>query len=455
MARYWRNLVPGLCAVLVAGCVGGAQWMQIRADGPNAGYVDVHSSVAISPATIQRVGNVSPGSSPVIDSAGTAYVGTTHGEVVAAQPNAVLWVNTIPPAVVSSPALGSDGNVYVTFVREAAGQIFSGMYAFGIDSRFVQAFDFPNNTFTSAAPKLWTDALGGSPWVFVPVHSLQADELLVFRGTPGSPGQAPVHREPLLCPRVVTGGSGDWWKGLLGALTLGVSLAFTGSPFQFMVSGRPPDPVFGNGLYPSVAIVDNPRITTSGHPLIVVATDLCGVQAFQWSPNENRLSRLWTDTNTDLSYTSPAVSAGGRAIVGRDDGHVVAYDVTTGTHLWDQDLKEPVASTPSLFPGGTYKAFVVTNRKDYQGATIYALSLDDGSVANAASLPSTTVAAPAVSLDEVYVSTAFGLFTFRFDLTVDGVDRAFVGGTTSPTISPNGSVYAATVGGDLEFYRNR
>jgi hypothetical protein len=94
-----------------------AAWESFHADGANRGFVDVATRPAGSGSrSVPNLGTFAPGAGPVIASDGTVYLGTMEGKVIALHADgSPFWSRDINPgeAIFASPAVGTDGSVYV------------------------------------------------------------------------------------------------------------------------------------------------------------------------------------------------------------------------------------------------------------------------------------------------------------------------------------------------------
>jgi outer membrane protein assembly factor BamB len=345
----------------------------------------------------------------------------------------------------SSPSIAPNGAIHVSFIQKLQGEGYSSA-VFSIDpSRATNWWRaIPDNGYSTASPKTWQHTNTRNVFTFFPVHTSKGSELFIF----DSKGE--IVRREVLCGPVTEGGTSvdpDLWKIFLGILTAGFSLIFT--PFEFKI---PPieDGVMYGWLDPTVALTDSVRITGSPtSPIIVVASNGCGIFAFRFNPTPSIaltfLSPLWKDTTNVSDYSSPAISSGGVVVVGRKDGHVIAYDVVKGNRLWDYNAHEEMMAAPAFFPGGVLKVYVASSKK------VHSLDLVDGSLVNQADLPDSTRSSPVTTLDRVYVSSSSALHTLQFDLTPE-IFHSIPGGLSSPAIGKDGSVIYASGDGYVHFY---
>lgn len=126
------------------------------------------------------------------------------------------------------------------------------------------------------------------------------------------------------------------------------------------------------------------------------------------------LTVAWTATLDQVSYVSPAV-AGGRVVVGTNNGTVAAFDATTGAPQWSTSIGGSLGSTAPLIFGSS--VFVMSE------ATLTQLDLGTG--APVGSPLTLTDTPPANSLSVQYACSAPALVggllmgVVRFDYAID------------------------------------
>lgn len=412
-------------------CTSPQPWAQFHTNGPNQGFILVNSGVALEPKWSVSIGPVAY-SSPAIGADGTIYVGTTEGELVAVNSSGTIrWKKTIAAnsAIVSSPAVGTDNNIYLISVPETTDEEkfwSSTLHSVTPEGDIKWSRTFPDG-FTTGSAKTWET--GGKLYIFVHIMRIPYTQLVIFDQDGNE-----IHRENV-CGAEIEGGypiPSDWWRIFTGGL-----------PFIFTTPGvRDPSHPLGP-FYPTVAIVDYPPISPN-QPMIIVADNTCGIRAYRWNPPN--LSHLWDQIHRDINYSSPAVDPGGFLAIGKDDGHIVAYDTQTGTPQWDYDAKEPITATPAVFVSYVYAVSLnhlhVIDSRD--GQLVYKFDLDGNSVSS-----------PALTANHLYVSSDRGFYTFDHlpaptaDITLQ--DKA-AGGFSSPAVDVDGTVYMVTSSGFLQAF---
>jgi FOG: WD40-like repeat len=421
--------------IVLNGCLGAPSWSQFHADGPSQGFFGVHSSPASVATWTVEVGPVGF-SSPAVASDGTIYVGNLNGDVLAVRSDGtVAWrfaTRTLfrQPYIESSPAISPDGNIYVIVNHGADATAktkgVSTLLSLSQDGQVRWTYFFPLNAVTMSSPKLY--GAGENLRIFV----AGAQPLLVVLNDQGKV----VATQQWACPHDVEGGGLDW-NTALALFTGGLSLIF--DPLMFELRG------FDVSLIdPTPAVVDYPRFVDPGMVSVIAPVNACGIHAFTWSLSAQTLTPLWAVPNARAFFSSAAVSQQGRVVIGRDDGHVLAYDVRSGAQLWDYDAGEEVVGTPAFFLG-QLQSYVIS-------ATHLHYLETDGALTHKVTL-ARSYSSPAVTWDGIYLSSDTGLETHQFDLSFDAVDRDARGGASSPAVGKDGTIYAVSTDQKLRAYR--
>jgi outer membrane protein assembly factor BamB len=429
MRYLLKSLFLCLIFLLYSGCadndrLGADRWSQFHADGPSQGFIGVHSNFPVRQQWSTEVGKVGY-SSPAIGNDGTIYIGNIEGELIALSPNdgSIKWTVSFPgETIMSSPATDTDGNIYIVSTREMDDDNFnSTLQSVDPNGNRRWSFSFPNNGWTTSSPKTW-----GS-YVFIyaildlnPIPDLRnlQGALLILSQT----GDL-VHEEIGNCRLDIPPQGGIWqifkdiWDFITGT--------------EFDVSGIPMYKYWG-WLHPTVAIVDFGNDTSPEQAIVVVVDRFCKIKGFRWIPPN--LNLLWEHNHTASEHSSPAVGGGGLLVIGRKDGVVLAYGVETGDKLWEYNAGEEVMATAAFFARPIYVAGI---------DNFYALE-SNGSLSKKFPFPGQTLASPAMTLDNVYLSTSNGFYTFSLDLSSYFFDSRVKGGLSSPAIGEDGTVYVVS-----------
>jgi PQQ-like domain len=435
MARPFLFLFVSGCIVAASGCARPPpQWTQFHADAANQGSMWVETKHAATPRWSVEVGQTLF-SSPAIGADRIVYVGTFAGDLVAVNPDGtVRWRVSFPgSSIYSSPAVGAEGfgDIYIVSTRKIDDRPASTLHAVAADGTRRWSFDLPRNGYTLASPKEW----GGHIFLYARASSeapIGLNELLVFDRSGRLVAREIVHG----CPVTVIGSSPlDRILELLAC-----------APACYDPHLRPFQPD------PTVAIVDYPDL--AARPVVVVADD-CSVRAYHWVWSPARLNLLWHQRSDQLQYCSPVVlrfPAGGGAVIvmrngptngGDERSEALAYDIRTGTKLWERRFEEWIAGATAA--PGTIVYIAYTSK-------LRAFAPESGEMFFEASQPSGGFVAPAMSGAFLHLSLHDGMQSASFDLLGYYLDRSARGGRSSPAIAGDGTVYMVTTTGQLRAY---
>ena len=442
----WQSLL--FACLLCTSCThpGGA----FHSDGANTGFTGAHSVLAPfltfhdagrptkqpegtkNAKWLTPVGNVLYGQ-PVVDSDGTVYIGNLDGELVAVLANGnIKWKQDLKKIVpksiiVSSADIDDKGNVYIIGTSFDGIGFLSTLYSFASDSQlrwYRHIYDIPKTSgtprVTTTSPKVVTSSGAMNILVYLRTH-----ELAVF----ASDGNE-FPRQRWACePADVRGGVNEDPIKILASIFVPFGF-FSFLPAEFKV--RSPDfPL--DILDPTVAVANAKDIQL---PVVVVADSECALRAYQWDASVGGPAGdvLWKVGNLG-PLTSPAVSSDGKVIIGTRGTHVTAFDLNTSARLWDYNLNEPMMASPGLFLGSSFEVYVAS--------TNYIHALDSsGQLVAKTTLTGTTASSPIVTWDRVYLSDPGGLHSLTFDLANDSIDTLVKHSTATPTVAPDGTLYA-------------
>ena len=444
--------IEATAAILLCTPPASAAWERFHGDGANRGFVDVATAPAGKGSlSVPGLGTFAPGSGPVVAPDGTVYLGTLEGKLIALRADGrPFWSRDITPgqSIQASPAVGSDGSIYVVGVspprtiRDHRGGkntrrtvVASTLHKFTSSGGWVGQTPFPDRAgggATTAAPNIVR--VGGREVVLVPaVYRLPPatiDKRLIAFSADG--GVLFDQRITVEVPSV-SGGAGDfpWLFGL-------VCLVPPAGPFVCLMcsSGRcdytppvarggpPPPPL------PGVAVFT--FAFAGGDPPRVIATDqrrdVVGYTVSTSGLTESSRAQL----ETRRLISPPLVLPDGDTLVGSDDGAVVLGGLSMIKSPPVTGLG-PVYGTPTQTVSGLVAVV---------GAKAVAL-LRDAKILSRVPLPAPSYTSAAASRTHVFVSTTDALLTF--DAEAQAPLRTFDwvgGGRWPPAIGPQGHVYA-------------
>jgi outer membrane protein assembly factor BamB len=423
-------------------------WSQVHADGASQGSRFVNTLDALTPLWSVDVGHV-VFSSPVIGPDGTIYVGNLEGQLIAVNPDGTIkfqFEAGVP--ILGAPAVADNGNIYFLNTQPFPDATFPDnklRSAIGLVSPTggqLQIRNIPDQGFTTGSPKLFT--INGAPFVALHVRTR-------FDGSPPARQSAVLvydeqltllDREDIGCGSVVVVGVGPDIFGPIVDFLKGIKeLNDFGDPVKF--EPEPLNIAFGE-LQPSVAVAHRPDLGPPEEPFIVVVNRMCAtVSAFRW--RQPKLVPVWenhlTQDDEPAALSSPAVlNDASVVVVGRLDGRVVAFDLATGEQRWiSDDLGGPVLATPASVGKLIYVA-------DF--GTIHALNAVTGARVHERGLKGSRGGSPAVSANHVHLQTHAEISTFSLDFSSTDHDDDGFGGTSSPAIGSDGTVYVIVQPGD-------
>jgi outer membrane protein assembly factor BamB len=452
MTPFLRRAVLTACLIILAGCAstGIPRWRFFHGNLPGQGYIPVVSGFALSSAWVTqpyKITSASPVIGADINGRDIIYIGTLDGELVAinSDDGTELWRRSFASGdkivhIASTPAVSSNGNVYVISNRRLAGRRF-GSTIHKVDGlgKIRWSFAFADDGFTSGAPRIlnWR----GDTLIFIYITAFVDDDpqgqLLVL--------QDDGKTVDLLDRKAL--GRCNWGSAEMGArredafdsLSALGEFIFTDPAETVGVRDDLPD-VF---VDPTVAVFTDRKL-----PLIAIADNLCNIGAYEWN---DELSVVWRDFHPFGKHSSTALLSSGMMVFGRQDGKTLAYDMETGVKLWEHDAGRPVFATPAETP----EKNIIIIAKDHiavldqqKGTLVY-----DGELPRKFPLLGQTFASPAVTENCIYVSTA-AMLTFSHDLATRSQDSNFRGnGLASIAVANKGAVYAVAADGTIHKYQ--
>jgi len=422
-------------------------WKQFHGGATNAGYMNVSNGTQLTPKWQKPLplGSVSY-SSPAIASDGTIYVGTTTGALVAVygDGSGIKWSFQsngmfANPTIVSSPAIGQDGDIYFTLVQLAIPtqipQFGTVLMKIGADGTFKNSFQFAQTNgfgypYTTASPKL-LDYNGGE-YIFI----VSRGSLFVFDKSLNAIAQHRINcsgdlTEPTL--------PGTWDFDLLDPQHY---YGVQGGGHFFDVFQNP---TTGYWIDPTVAVITNVNGQDLASPMVAAPLNHCGLEGFSFTPPPNAaLAPKWfaPRTNEEL-LSSPAISDDGEVVIGSSSGWLFSYDVVSGNGKWIYNTHEPMMATPAFFIGiDPLFAAGLNNLYTINGGSVYAK----------VALPGATEASPAATKGAFVVSTQAGVISANSNLTQVTTNALILGGMSSPAIGGDGTIYVVSSTGALMAY---
>ncbi len=437
------RVLPAIAAVvslLLLASADVAAWERPHADGTNSGHVNVQTKAALAGSvSIPDIGSFAAGVGPVAAPDGTVYLGNEQGKLMAFRADGTpYWSRDIAPgeSIAASPVIDSMGNVYVIGIKSVRDhtvtptvtRLSSTLHKFTAGGGWLYQMPFPEHGTggaTTAAPNIWR--YNGAEAIVVPISYPNPltggyeTRLIAF----STGGQVLADARVGVAVPTVTGGS-DYPEWQVYLCMLPPFLAcLTPSGFTVNASGKQiiqPTPTAAIFTYAG-----------GGTPFILVADGFQNVVGFTF--DNTTLTEIFRVTESDESYhaftSTPMVTPDGHTLVAAPEGlRFVGPNMVKVPTVRDVYTFGP----PTLLQNG--KVAVVSGTGDLA-------ILDGGTVETRIPLGSWSIASPASSNNQVFVSTADALFTFDAG-TLQEVGRFdwVGGGLNPPAIGPKGQVYA-------------
>jgi outer membrane protein assembly factor BamB len=424
-----------------------ASWQSAHGTRANTGFVNVTTARAgRGSVSVPGLGTFAPGAGPVVALDGTVYLGTLGGKVIALRADGrPFWQRDITPgqAIVASPAIDSEGSVYVTGVRHrtirdhrdgktTTRTVFEAtLHKFTSSGGWVAQTPFPvhaNTTAATSAPPNIVRA-GAQEFIVVPAvyntPPIQRTRLVTF-STAGA-----VVADPVVASATGTaiGGGGIRWPALCLVPVAGqiYCLGCSGGRCDFTPpttpSALPPPPM------PGAAVFTFPGGNT---PFVIVSNQLHEVVGFTMS-GVTFTERFRVREEKHRLSSPPMTLPDGHTLVGTANGAVV-FAGPNGDKLPPVVNLGRVHAAPTMTADG--RAVVLQSNGKI---TV----LQNGVVVANTSVPGETIVSAAASRTHVFVSTTEGFYTL--DPSTMSVVSTFDwvgGGVSPPAIGPNGHVYA-------------
>lgn len=414
-------------------------WDELRGNDLNNGFIPVQTAPAEKPIWTKDVGPIN-GTSPVVGSDGTIYVGNAMGALLAINPNGnTRWRKELARGwKCSTPSVSSNGNIYVA----------CNFRGYVIDHRKGE----PKRRYLQESKLFCCGPNGEIRWTYTPpVVSLGngQNSHFFFTSVPkvleenGSSHifMVEAYWDDYLMQRnflIVLNESGELVDARF--LSEAAFAEITGGGFKRAPSGGEVGsvPLPSTAYKPENAIGIVKFANNTSLPVVIVSDQADAITAFEWDSNSFS-SLLWSrgpsNANFDYFLTSPSIHYGGLAMLGRSDGKIFFLDPWSGEELnkpWPK-LSSGVYSTPTSF---LRQIYLITLEGEF-------VALDsDGSIWKKTPLGAQSMSSVAMSASFLYVLASNGIYTLGFDAEQVAHYQFSGGGNSNPAIGNNGFVYA-------------
>jgi hypothetical protein len=448
---YRLPLVATVAAILGCGTLPvEAAWERAHADGGNTGFADVVTIPAgRGSVSVPNLGSIAPGAGPVIAKDGMVYIGNEQGRLFAIHPDGKpAWSRDLPSgqAILASPAIGSDGSIYVigvmTFrdhrVTPVVTRHESTLHKFLVGGGWSWQKPFPSRFvggITSAPPNIMRS--GNAEVIVAPVAypSGRGDGVfdldLVAFSTDGAVLASTV---VLRFTWDVTGGGGI--MDIVGDILTWLPGKLAAGGHGFAGPGGSPSP---EALLPANVSLPLPGVATiDGTPWAIVSDGVHSIVGYHFLPGTGFVERFRRQEKGAMMRSAPVVLPDGHtatsAIYARGKLGAVLFAGPNAGKLANVTGLKPVDAAPTR----TVDRLVVVVQRDLALAV-----LREGKLVSSVGLPGQSVASAAASRTHVFVSTVNAFVTFDAAAQVALATFHWVGGGLwPPAIGPQGHVYA-------------
>ncbi|UCG70649.1 MAG: PQQ-binding-like beta-propeller repeat protein, partial [Thermoplasmata archaeon] len=253
------------------------------------------------------------GSSPAIGSDGTIYVGSWDNKLYAINPDGTeKWNFTTGSMVVNSPAIGSDGTIYV-------GSMWTDNRLYAINPDGKEKWSFPTGGRVQSSP-----AIGSDGTIYVgstdkKLYAINSDGTKKWNFTTG--------REVFSSPAI--GSNGTIYVGSVDDKIYAINPDGT-EKWNFTVD---------MGVHSSPAISSDGTIYIGSYKGKVYSINPDG-------------SEKWSFTTGSSVWSSPAIDSDGAIYIGSGDHNLYSIN-PDGTEKWNFTTGNIINSSPAIDPNGT------------------------------------------------------------------------------------------------------
>jgi len=439
----WVATVAALIATL--GAAPAAAWQTAHGRPDNSGFEDVETLPALQPLpTSPRIGRIASGAGPVVAGDGTVYVADSRGTLTAfAADGTPGWHRDIAggQAIMSSPAIGHDGAIYVigsARMRDSRANPPTDYYVmelhkFSAGGAYLWHKPLPNAAggLTPGAPvNIWWN--GNADILFVPTISNNGNYITNLQAYTED-GFLIANQQVSTFVPTVTGGDDGWLR--VGCMLFTFDLLcieFHPAPAK---AKRPPHrlPDDMARLFPAVAIHAG-----SGDPVIMMSDGMRELAGFAFT-GSSFVEKFRVSSEMPIMTSTPVAWPDGHAMISTATSEKnqppEGATLYAGTNMTTLKGAGPYSFAPATLVGNSRYAIV----HRYGGVSI---SRGTDIIASA-DLPGESVVPAAASRTHFFVSTVDGLHTFNINTYKEVASFSWKnGGASPPVIGPQGHVYA-------------
>jgi hypothetical protein len=445
--RAPRRAGAGLvAAILILASQPAQAWQTAHGKPDNTGSADVSTAPAANPLpSPPQVGGIAPGAGPVIAPDGTVYVINGRGKLMSFRPNGTPgWSRDIGnQGALSSPAIGSDGSIYVigaVRIRDKTTnppttREIAELHKFSAGGAYLWHVSLPgaeNGLITSAPPNIMR--VGGYELVLVPTVRHFGGFEVRLTGFAAETGGVLAHSVVTSFVPETTGGVGASGVEVFCLyLTFGNGCGSFGSP---SASGQGPNDTLPENTrvpFPAVAVH-----TSGGESLVMMSDGFQDLVGYTFS-GSGFVERFRVHDDKRYVTSTPLAWPDGHAMLSTGAFETASEVMFAGWNMSTIYAAGPATVASPAALGRSRYALVERGG----GVTI----LRGAAIENSVRVPGQSIASPAASREHIFVSTASALHTFDKETLSEVAKFNWQRGGTSPVaIGPQGHVYAIADG---------
>jgi hypothetical protein len=449
LKRLFVRCAAGALVAALTGTVAAA-WESAHGDRDNSGFADVATLPAgKGSVSVPGLGSFRPGAGPVVAPDGTVYLGTVQGKVIALHADGnPFWSRDITPgeAIVASPAVGSDGSVYVIGVQASdsrQGTHTSTLHRFTGSGGWVAQIPFPDHPgkmgpLAIAPPNI--GRFGGADAIIVPTlypnrFGGHAVRLIAF-----APDGRVLDDQAVFGIAGQVGGGSGWETWELAFCFVPPLLGCYLRPLDFNPRYGP-GPLVDAPPFPGVAIAPG----GGGSSLVVMSdyhSDVIG-----YVVSNGRFTESFRLHQNGFFVNTPPILPGSRVVAGSQKAEDDDYGVPRRTGPARLALMVLNRDRTSFIDGVGLSYAAPTRLPDGRialvGTTGEVTIVSGTQVAAKLQAPGRSIASAAASRTHLFVAAEDGFVTYDA-ATLAEVSRVdwVGGGLNPPAIGPKGHVYA-------------
>ena len=435
-----------------------AAWEFAHGNRDNSGFANVNTAPAgKGSVSVPNLGHFSAGSGPVIAPDGTVYLGTIEGTLIALHADGkAFWSRDITrgEGIVASPAISSDGSIYVIGVKTVRDNrvdppvttVTSTLHIFNNTGAWLAQIPFPAHGESGPAafgpPNIWRS--GSAEAIMVPtryqnkVTGGYSVRLIAFSLS----GQVLDDKVVSNITFQVTGGSGrPFWQDascLVPVLGWGVCLLggnYTPPTAGAFLMKNPPAP--GAGIF---------TFAGGGTPFILVSDHYKDLVGFTFS-NQQLTETFRVHDNDGFLRTPPMILPDGHSLIGvqglRRDNNGTEIPVNEGRIDFAGPNGNKIAPVALDITTQTAPTRMADGRVAVVEGSGTVQILKDGAPFSSMTGGGRSIASAAASQTHLFVSGQDGFVTYDTNSLAEVARFPWVGGGMNPpAIGPKGQVYA-------------